>query len=399
MRILFAALALPYPPMNGHRLRTWAMVRALADEGHEVTVVSFAEPSEFEASLAPLQKICARVELVPVPERDASRGETVDRLTALLAPMPFAARRLRSQAFTDAVARQLSRGTFDVLLCDGIYNMQNLPARPGVPIVLNKDDVAYQIMRRYLTFERHPARRVYAWLEGEKVRRWERAVCRRVALILACSEPDREILRGFAPRVPIAIVPNVVDVEHYRPGNGHEPKTVLFQGGMDWHPNRDAVEFFADAILPPLRRLVPDALFRVAGRSPSDEFRDRFRGIDRMEFTGTVPDMRDEIAKAEICVVPLRIGSGTRLKILEAAAMGKPIVSTTLGAEGLNFVNGEEIVLADDPARFAKAVAELLADPGARRKLGDAARNRAERGYSFAVHRSTLRKALTLVTR
>ena len=118
-----------------------------------------------------------------------------------------------------------------------------------------------------------------------------------------------------------------------------------------------------------------------------------------MEFTGTVPDMRDEIAKAETCVVPLRIGSGTRLKILEAAAMGKPIVSTTLGAEGLDFVNGEEIVLADDPAKFAEAVAELLADPGARRKLGDAARNRAERGYSFAVHRSTLRKALTLVTR
>lgn len=395
MRILFAALALPYPPMNGHRLRTWAMVRALADEGHDVTVVSFAEPGEFESSLAPLRKICAGVELVPVPERDANRREAVDRLTALLGPMPYAARRLRSQAFTDAIGRHLSRGKFDILLCDGIYNMQNLPLCPGVPVVLNKDDVAYVIMRRYLAFERHPARRLYALVEAEKVRRWERAVCRRVSLILACSEPDRQILHGFAPRVPIAIVPNVVDVEHYRPGNGYEQKTVLFQGGMDWHPNRDAVEFFSDAILPALRRLVPDVLFRVAGRSPSDEFRSRFRTIDRMEFTGTVPDMRDEIARAAVCVVPLRIGSGTRLKILEAGAMAKPMVSTTLGAEGLELQDGEEIVIADEPRAFAAAVAALLADGARREQLGRAARLAVEKRNSLPVFQTSLREALS----
>src|SRR5439155_958354 len=177
--------------------------------------------------------------------------------------------------------------------------------------------------------------------------------------------------------------------------DGAEPATVLFQGGMDWQPNRDAVEFFAAEILPWLRRRVPSARFRVAGRSPAESFRRRFAGIDGLEFTGTVADMRDEIAKATVCVVPLRIGSGTRLKILEAGAMAKPMVSTGLGAEGLELVDGEEIVLADEPRAFADAVAALLHDAAGRDELGRGARLRVEKQYSLSVFKTALRDAVT----
>jgi glycosyltransferase involved in cell wall biosynthesis len=158
------------------------------------------------------------------------------------------------------------------------------------------------------------------------------------------------------------------------------------------------VEFFASSILPPLRELVPGVRFRVAGRAPAPEFRQRLESVAGVEFSGTVPDMRTEIARATVCVVPLRIGTGTRLKILEAGAMEKAMVSTHLGAEGLEFADGEEIVLVDDPASFAREVARLLQDPARRRTMGQAARHRVVKQYGTAVLQSALRDCLHHVT-
>jgi glycosyltransferase involved in cell wall biosynthesis len=267
-----------------------------------------------------------------------------------------------------------------------------------VPVLLNKDDVAHVILERYLRIEPNPLRRLYGALEAWKVRRWEQAASACMTAILACSEVDRHLLQLLCPGVPIHVVPNVVDTDHYVPSDvPTDPCTVLFQGGMDWHPNRDAVTFFAREILPELRRAVPGVTFRVAGRGPSESFRRRLAHIPGVEFTGTVPDMRAEIARATVCVVPLRIGSGTRLKILEAAAMAKPIVSTTLGAEGLQFREGEEIVPSDEPIAFARVVTSLLLDRPRATAIGQAARRRVELHYSLSALCTSLREILDLV--
>ena len=179
-----------------------------------------------------------------------------------------------------------------------------------------------------------------------------------------------------------------MNVDNYTPTPDSAGPIVLYSGGMDWYPNRDAVEFFVAKILPPLRKLAPEVNFVVAGRSGPEKFRRRFADVSGVRFTGTVADLRAEIAKAAVCVVPLRVGSGTRLKILEAAAMAKPIVSTRIGAEGLDFVDGEEIVLADEPREFGRAVAHLLADPARRLAMGLAALRRAETQYSLPALRS-----------
>jgi len=181
------------------------------------------------------------------------------------------------------------------------------------------------------------------------------------------------------------------------PASSSDELTVLFQGGMDWFPNRDAVSFFVNQVMPVLRRRIPGVRFVVAGRNPSKSFLQEFAGQSDVAFTGTVADMREVVAKASVCVVPLRIGSGTRLKILEAAAMGKPIVSTRLGAEGLEFRHGYEILLADKPEEFAAQVAELLQAPETRERLGLAARSLVERQYSFAVLRAAVRDALAQI--
>jgi len=394
MRILFAALSMPFPPTNGHRLRTWALVRALAQEGHDVTLISFAEPEELHREDAELRAVCRAVERLPVPGAHSARWEPLRRALALLSREPYGVRRFRSPAFTASLTRALARDRFDLVICDGIYNVQNLPAGLTVPVLLNKDDVAHVILERYVRLERNPLARLYARLEARKVKRWEQRACAGMAANLVCSEVDREILERLCPGVPMLVVPNVVDTEHYAPAGEGEPLTVLFQGGMDWHPNRDAVEFFAAEILPELRRLVPAVTFRVAGRSPSDDFRRRFAGAPGLEFTGTVPDMRTEIARATVCVVPLRIGSGTRLKILEAGAMAKPIVSTTLGAEGLTLRHGEEILIADDPACIARTISDLLRNQMRRDALGTAARHRILEYYSHAALRAALHAAL-----
>jgi len=395
VNVLFAALALPYPPMNGHRLRTWAMVRALADDRHDVTVVSFADPEELTADLEPLRRVCADVELVPTPV--ASGAVAIDalrRLGALASSMPYGAWKFRSPAFTARLAHHLARRRVDAIVCDGVYNMHNVPRASGVPVLLNKDDVAHVIIERYLQLERHPLRRLYGAVELGKVRRWEAAAIRDARAVLACSEFDRRLLHTLCPSAAIHVVPNVVDTDHYAPRADDGPSTVLFQGGMDWHPNRDAAEHFATAILPELRRLVPSARFRIAGRAPAADFRRRLERIPGLEFSGTVPDMRDEIARATVCVVPLRIGSGTRLKILEAGAMAKPIVSTPLGAEGLDLADGDEIVLAERPATFAAAVAALLDDRARREQLGRAARLAIVKRYSLAVFQTAMRDSL-----
>jgi glycosyltransferase involved in cell wall biosynthesis len=382
--------------MNGHRLRTWAMVRALADEGHRVTLVSFAEPDEMKADLAPLREMCRVVDLVPSPAASAQRLlEPFRRLRALAAPMPYGAWKFRSGAFRAAIERRLAEHAFDAVICDGIYNVQNLPWPLSVPVLLNKDDVAHVIVRRYLALERNRLLRLYGALEARKIERWETKSLHRAQAVLACSDFDRMLLRRLCPSATVFVVPNVVDTDHYAPRDGAEPLTVLFQGGMDWHPNRDAVAFFSAEILPALRRLLPDVRFRVAGRSPSEKFRRRFDRGAHVEFTGTVADMRAEIQRATVCVVPLRIGSGTRLKILEAAAMGKAIVSTTLGAEGLDFVPDREIVLADDSERFAKTIADLANNLERRRTVGAAARARVQEQYSLSVLQRRLGGALS----
>ncbi len=393
-RVLFAALTPPHPPTNGHRHRTWALLRALAAEGYQVTLVSLAEPHELGAHSRPLHEACTTVEFVQAPVRSSSLTGLLARLGAIPFSVPYAAQRLYSHEFRTTLERHLAQEQFDFVLCDGIYNVQNLPLDFSAPVLLNKDDVAHIIMERYLQLERNPVKKLYAQLEAWKVRRWERTACSRMKAVLTCSHVDRSILQRLCSTVPMHVIPNVVDTEHYAPMDTSEPHTVLFQGGMDWYPNRDAVEFFAWAILPKLRELVPSVTFRISGRSPSEGFRRKLEDISGLEFTGAVPDMRAEIAKAAVCVVPLRIGSGTRLKILEAAAMGKAIVSTRLGAEGLSFVEAKEIVLADTPDVFATEIAHLLADRTRREEIGRTARMRVEEAYSFPVFRARLCEAL-----
>jgi glycosyltransferase involved in cell wall biosynthesis len=393
LQILFLGLAPPIPTTNGHRMRCCTILSALAAEGHQVTLVCFADSNELRPPTPQLTNFCAQVHFVPAPPEQPSAVEYWNRLRGLLSAMPFGAQRLHSGEMSDTVQRTLGGGRFDAIICDDVYMLANIPPQINMPVFLNKHDITHEIMGRFLDYERNPLKRLYGRSEYAKVRGLEIDACTDSDAVLACSERDGQEIRKFCPAARTYVLPNVVDVWSFQPAYEDDGRTVLYVGAMDWFPNRDAVDYFAEEILPRLRQKVSNLDFVVAGRNPSQKMRDRYRGFPDVTFTGSVAEMRPIIAKAAVCVVPLRIGSGTRLKILQAAAMGKAIVSTRLGAEGLEFVPGEEIILADEPKEFAARVADLLADQSRRVALGGAARRRVELHYDLSTLRTAVRTA------
>lgn len=397
-RILMVAGLFPYPPTNGSSMRTWSILESLCANGHTVDLLCFGDPSDISRHGAAMREVCETIEVVPHRlHRLSKRGSFASRLAALPAGVPFAVWRFRSPAMRNRIRAWLDQGPMDAVLCEGLYPLVNFPVQVTKPLLIDCHNVEHTILQRYLRCEASLAKRTYAWLESRKLRQWERNAYARANLVMVCSEVDLAAIKQLCPQARSLVVPNVIDTERYVPCSQGEGARLVYTGGMDWYPNRDAVTFFCAQILPQLRRLIPEVEFVVAGRNPAEEFRRQLADVPELRFTGTVPDIRGEIAKAAVCIVPLRIGSGTRLKILEAAAMEKAVVSTRVGAEGLELADGREILLADEPRDFAQAIAELLAEPSRRRALGRAARARVEELYSLEALRGSIRRALSEV--
>lgn len=397
-RLLLLAASIPYPPTNGYSIRVWELLRALKAEGCELHLVAFGRIEDFRAHEAKILSVCESVEVVPRKVSSLSAGrDYARRLANLTSSLPYGAARFRSNEMKQIVERWLQGGRIDAVVCEEPYLIVNLPSQLSAPLILDSQNVEHVLIERYAAYESSAVRRAYANLEAKRLLRLERRAWARSSLVLACSGHDGRLMTSICPDATVRVAPNVIDASQYPPAAEGKSLRILYSGGMDWYPNRDAVEFFTSSILPKLRSLAPGVQFIVAGRGPSPEFRRRFEGIPDLEFMGSVPDMRAEIAKAAVCIVPLRIGSGTRLKILEAAAMSKPIVSTRIGAEGLEFEPEAEILLADEPQEFARAVATLLADEKLRESMGHAARLRVERQYSVDSLRTALRDALSSV--
>ena len=398
-RLLFVSLAPPLPVTNGQRMRIWALLRALAAEGHDIHLLTFAQPQEISAYSDQLAGVCRSVEAVPHSIARWTAGNNyTDRFRALLSTNAYGIERFRSVLMAKQIVMRLEDRYDAVFMCSP-FPAINLPNSIDVPLIIDEDSIEQIILQRYLLHERNPLRRAYGSLEWLKLRRWERVVCDRAALVLVCSENDRTIIKKMCPAVHTALVPNTIDVDDYCVSSNCDAENIVYVGCMDWFPNRDAVEFFIDYIWPTVRSIRPSARFTVVfspQHAPPPGFRKRFFKTSGVEFLETT-NVRKELVNATIFVVPLRIGSGTRFKILEAGALAKPIVSTRIGAEGLDFQSGKEIIVEDNPANFARAITELLAHSQMRAALGMKARDRVAREYSFKALRSTLVDALAIL--
>jgi glycosyltransferase involved in cell wall biosynthesis len=325
---------------------------------------------------------------VHLPERTLR-----DRLRDLFTTrQPDMALRLASEPYAERLSAWLAREFFDVVQIGGIEMAPYLDtvktARPRPLIIFDNLNCEYVLQRRaFLTDLRVPARwpgAAYSFVQWQRLRRYEAQICRHADRVLAVSDVDAEMLRELVPGLEVTVVPNGVDTQAYSPtaSHPHTSPTLVFTGTMDFRPNVDAVLWFVQKVWPQVRAQVPEAHFFVVGQRPHRRL-DRLRGDPTITLTGWVDDARPYIAQATVYIAPLRIGGGTRLKLLEAMATGKPVVATRLGAEGYPVTDEQELLLADTPSAFAGAVVALLRAPERRAELGRAARVFVEQRYDW----------------
>ena len=385
LRILWVKVGGLWPLNTGGRLRSFHIISQLSRH-HDVTVLTTHEPEEDGKALAQHLPRCAHV--TSVPHALAKRGG-IGFLWALtrswLTPLPVSVHKCRNAALAAEVVRVSASGHFDLCVADFLYAVPNVALAGPPPVVLFEHNVEYMIWRRTGANSSNPWQRALLALEWRKMRRYERRACNRADLTITVSDDDRLLLGKDAPESRIVAIPTGVDVEYFDADDGtlEQPGEIVFTGSMDWHPNEDAMRYFIDDILPLIRREAPEVSLTIVGRNPSQQLRDA-AATAGVAVTGTVDDVRPYIRRGAVYVVPLRIGGGTRLKIFEALAMAKAVVSTTIGAEGLPLQEGVHILRADDPGAFAGNVLDLLRDRTRRQELGTAGRRLMEREYSWS---------------
>lgn len=383
MRILWVKVGGLWPLNTGGRLRSFNILSELARE-HEVSVFTTHLPDEDGEALKRQLPQCKRVESFSfaAPKfRDPRFPLTLAR--SWFSSMPVDIYKHRVPEMRRAVDQLLASGEIDLCIADFVFAAPNVPLDGPVPVMFFSHNVEYQILKRLAGAQTNPLRRALLGIEWRKMRRYEAAVCRKARQTLAVSGQDRVLHQADATSAVIHDVPTGVDVGYFKAnGTPEDPAELVFTGSMDWHPNEDAIRHFITEILPAIRREVPRVQLTVVGRNPSSGLR-RDAEQAGVKVTGTVDDVRPYIDAAAVYIVPLRIGGGTRLKIFEALSMGKAVVSTGIGVEGLPLAAGEHYLKADDPEAFASAVVTLLRDPERRHALGDAGRQLTHERYAW----------------
>jgi len=362
-------------------IRTFNVLRELSRD-FDLTALCFHRRSlgsDRSAKLAALRE-WADVQAFSVPQEESRLRLLWDHLRSLLGNRVYTRFVYESGAFDRALDELLASRSFDLVQLESLDMARCRDRIEGRPVTCVHHNVESDLLERYALRERG-FRRAYLRHQSALMRREEQDLCPRMAFNVAMSDEDRRRFAEIAPGARFIVVPNGVDVDYFQPAR-RERQGIVFVGGTIWFPNRDAIEFYARDILPRIRAKASDAETTWVGRI-ADEDRKRFGALDGLRLTGYVPDVRPYVHGAACFVVPLRVGGGTRLKILDAWAMGAPVVSTSVGCEGLAAVDDQNIVIRDDPADFADAVCELLADPARQARLGNAGRETAVGEYSW----------------
>lgn len=377
MRVLVILPSLPFPPDDGGKLRSAHLVRHLAAE-HDVALVCFGSGEQRpqhnrEHAGAGLQ----RLDVVPLPV-------PASRVTTLLSPAPSEVETFKSEAMADLVATLVAEFSPDVVLAGDPALTQYVTPYGGRIRVLDYACEFTLQFRRLQTISRG-SQRVLWLLRRLKMVRYMRHAADHYDLCVVNSDQDRQALLASSPGWrKVAVVPNGLDLAGY-PLNmaAPEPNTLVFPGAVSYPPNRDAVAYYVDAIHPRVRAQVPEARLLITGAVPEGTAAPRVAGV---EYTGYVPDVRRPIAEAWACLVPMRAGcGGPRLKVLEALALGTPVVSTSIGAEGLDGTPGRDILIADDPAGFAADTVAVLRSRDLRNRLAAAGRQLVVEQYNWEV--------------
>ena len=373
MRILWVKAGKLLPVDSGGKIRSYNILRHLA-RAHEVTLLSYyggRRDLQYEIDIA---RELPGAETVHTAALDGTAfTQSLDYARLVFRSAPFAVSKFTHTEVKRRVGSWIAEKNFDVAVCDFLSASLNFPEKLATPTVLFQHNVETVLWRRLAATDSSLGRRAAYTIEARKMATYERDALRKFHHVIAVSEHDRQQMLSMDPSCSISVVPTGVDTEKYTvaPPATADPPTIAFLGSMDWEPNIDAVLYFCREIFPRIRAQVPTAVFQIVGRNPHASVKQLASGA--VQVTGTVPSVSEYLRDATVVVVPLRIGGGTRLKIFEAMATGKAVVSTSIGAEGLAVQSGRDLILADDAESFADATVRLLRDAALRSQYEQAA--------------------------
>ncbi len=400
MNILWVKTGALHPVDTGGKKRTHAMLRELAKD-HHVTYLALKDttvplhPDEEPDDYAQ-EKIW-----IPWSETPKRSWRIIPDLlkNLLLSNLPYAISKYASKGMAEKIAELDASGRFDLLICDFIFPAPNFGevAKLRTPSVLFQHNVEAEIWRRLAESQSHPLKRGFFNLQFQRMERAEKELATQFGGVINVSAHDSEICRErYGLNNVLGEVPTGVDTEFFQPrpidfSSAKEAPVLGFLGSMDWNANIDAVDWFLTESFPAIRSTHTNARFKVIGRNPPTWLIERHGSQLGVEFTGTVPDVRPHVAECDLIVVPLRVGSGTRLKILECMAMGVPVLSTTIGAEGLDFLPGTDLEIADTAATISSTAIGVLNDSALLAALAANARSKvtANHGWSAATNHFT----------
>jgi glycosyltransferase involved in cell wall biosynthesis len=390
LSILYVSHIPPSPPRFGAQARVHGLITELARR-HDLTAAMLVD-DEFDAEECRrvMQAYCCDVVLVPNPYGHEGLTKRLLQLRSLASTQSFERLRVTVPALRSALDRALRARRFDIVNLEwpylGHFDLRQAPPGEKLPaLVVDSHEIAYDLARQFTRAGGNLSRRLYAGVNWRKLRREELGTYRHADGVYLCSAADERRLLDQVPGARTAVIPNAADVEYYQPRPTDPPpdgRTVVYFGLLSTVPNVDAVIHFIKEIWPRIAEANPEARCKVIGGRPPPSL--LALAEPRIELAGFVSDLRPHLAAAAVVVVPLRLGGGTRLKIVEAMAMGKAIVSTTLGAEGIEAVTGRDLLVEDQPAAFADAVNRLLAQPSLAARIGQSARQLAFERYAWS---------------
>jgi polysaccharide biosynthesis protein PslH len=396
LNILYVSHMPPSPPRFGAQARVHGLITELARR-HDLTAAMLVDDElDSEECRRAMQAYCREVLLVPNPYSQEGLTKRLLQLRSLASTRSFERLRVTVPALRSTLDRVLCARRFDIVNLEwpylGHFDLRQAPPGEKLPaLVVDSHEIAYDLTRQFARAGGSLGRRLYFSANWRKLRREELGTYRDADGVYLCSMEDEQRLLDQVPGVRTAVIPNAADAEYYQPRPTDPPpdgRTVVYFGLLSTIPNVDGVMHFVKDIWPRIAEANPEARCKIIGGRPPPSL--VALAGPRIELTGFVSDLRPHLAAAAAVVVPLRLGGGTRLKIVEAMAMAKPIVSTTLGAEGIEAVRGRDILVEDEPAAFASAVNRLLTEPNLAARIGQAARRLAVERYAWSGAARTL---------
>ena len=376
MKILWLKTEVLHPMDKGGKIRSYETLKHLK-RSNQVTYLCFRRTEDSRESIEQSSAYADRLLTVPLHSTQRySAAFYLDLSANLASPLPYSIQKYRSDEMRRAISHTIRQDGYDLIISDFLTPCVNLAGRTRTPSILFQHNVESQIWERYYQNAPNPVRRAYFYSQFRKMARFEGRCLRQFDAIIAVSEADRQTMSSRFGTGNIHCVPTGVDTSYFAPAAGARlnRSELVFTGSMDYMPNEDAIIYFVDSVLPKIASRVIDVSLTVVGRNPGPRLLALSKSNPRVNVTGSVPDVRPYLERAACFVVPIRIGGGTRLKIFEAMSMARPVVSTTVGAEGLPVTNGDHLLIADDPQDFAERVIEVLKDAEHARAIGDRAR-------------------------